>query len=594
MGRRIGNSTYFLPNGLLMKGLKTPDPAMVDAALKLYLRYDGREHIRIEKEMRAAGWPFYRRLLYSIGRSYGVRPGWIEQYGWMEFLREESRKGLRLRQAGRNHFENWLQTEKPEWDWRAKYQRFIYRRLNDLTKGRSNRLMIFMPPRHGKSEMVTVRYTAWRLLQDPSLNVILGSYSQKLANKFSRSIKRIVLSRGEGEKRSKGEEGTSVEQKSPELLHSSSPLLRSAAEWETSSGGVVRAVGVGGGIAGFGAGLIVIDDPVKNRAEAESQAFRDRVWEWFNDDIYTRMEPNASIVLIQTRWHEDDLAGRLLNEMKDGGEQWDVVSLPALAEGVEENRSEGVRETKKWSRFAPFLPDSATPPLLTDPLGRKPGHALCPQRFPAKTLLKYQKKLGSYSFAALYQQRPAPAEGGKFRREWFRKVIDAAPEGLSWKRGYDLAVSTKQTADYTASFRCAKDALGNLYIADGYRARIEYPDQRRYILERMRAESSTEHGIEAALHGRAFVQDLRRELGPGRFAFRGVRVDTDKLTRALAWLNLAEEGKLFLVRGPWIDAFLDEVVQFPTGRHDDQIDAVSLAVNMLDNRRAGKFVTCSY
>ena len=551
---------------MLMKGLQPLDPAMVEAARELYLKYSGRQHVRIEREMCEAGWPFYRSMLYTTGHECGLSPGWIERFGWTRMLPEEDRKRLRKRNYGRNYFEHWLREEFPEWNWSWKYQRFIYHRLHAMTTGRSRRLMIFMPPRHGKSEMVTIRYTTWRLLQEPSLNVILGSYNQKLANKFSRRIRRLVEN-GELKMENSGSNEATKSQSST----INSRFRRSAAvsEWETLGGGVVRSVGVGAGIAGFGAGLIVIDDPVKNRAEAESEAFRDRVWEWFNDDIYTRMEPNASIILIQTRWHEDDLAGRLLKEMKDGGEQWDVISLAALAEEEGEKGRKGEGESG-------------------DPLGRKPGHALCPKRFPAKTLLKYQKKLGSYSFSAMYQQRPSPAEGGKFKRAWFRKVIDAAPEGLSWKRGYDLAVSTKQTADYTASFRCAKDKQGNLYIADGFRARIEYPDQRRYILERMRTEKSTEHGIEAALHGRAFVQDLRRELGPGRFAFRSVPVDADKLTRALAWLNIAEEGRVYLVRGPWIDAFIDEVARFPTGRHDDQIDAVSLAVNMLE-QRAGKF-----
>jgi predicted phage terminase large subunit-like protein len=157
------------------------------------------------------------------------------------------------------------------------------------------------------------------------------------------------------------------------------------------------------------------------------------------------------------------------------------------------------------------------------------------------------------------------------------------PTGIRWKRGYDLAVSTSTTADYTASFRVGIDKKGNLYIADGFRAKIEYPEQRRYIIERMKNEPDTEHGVEAAIHGKAVVQELRREPGIRRFALREVRVAGDKLTRALAWLNLAEEGKLFLVRGGWIDEFVDEVAAFPTGRHDDQIDAVSTAVNMLTN-----------
>lgn len=355
-----------------------------------------------------------------------------------------------------------------------------------------------------------------------------------------------------------------------------SPLRRlaTASEWETAGGGVVRSVGVG---------LIVIDDPVKNRAEAESETNRERVWEWFNDDIYTRMEPDAAIILIQTRWHEDDLAGRLLKEMKDGGEKWDVVSLSALAES-ERDEGGGMKDEKKASDSSLILHPSS---LTGDPIGRRPGRALCPQRFNAKALLRYKKKLGTYSFSALYQQSPAPAEGGRFKRDWFKNIIDDAPAGLGWKRGYDLAISTKTSADYTASFRCAFDKRGNLYIADGFRSRIEYPEQRRFIVQRMNAEDRTEHGIEAAMHGKAVVQELRRDRSVRRFAFREVRVAGDKLTRALTWLNLAEEGKVFLVRGPWIGNFVDEIARFPAGRHDDQIDAVSVAVQMLARSGSG-------
>jgi predicted phage terminase large subunit-like protein len=294
----------------------------------------------------------------------------------------------------------------------------------------------------------------------------------------------------------------------------------------------------------------VIDDPVKNRADAESENFREKVWDWFNDDIYTRLEPDAAIILIQTRWHEDDLAGRLLKEQEDGGERWEVVNLPAIA-------------------------------LENDQAGRRPGQALCPRRFDIKALERIKKKLGSYSFASLYQQDPVPAEGGRFKREWFKQILDEAPPNLRWARGYDLAVSMSTSADYTASFRCGFDRQGNLYIADGFRKRLEFPDQRRLIVERMQAEPRTEHGIESALHGKAVVQELRRDPAARRYPFREVRVYADKLTRALTWLNLAEAGKVFLIRGPWIDEFLDEVSRFPSGRYDDQVDAVSIAVSML-------------
>jgi predicted phage terminase large subunit-like protein len=306
----------------------------------------------------------------------------------------------------------------------------------------------------------------------------------------------------------------------------------------------------------------MIDDPIKSREEAESETYRERVWEWFNDDLYTRLEPDASIILTQTRWHDDDLAGRLLKEMQAGGEQWEVVSLPAVAE-------------------------------QNDPLGRKPGEPLCPDRYSAADLARIRERLGAYSFAALYQQRPIPAEGALFHRNWFANaIVEKAPEGLRWARGYDLAISTKTSADYTASFRCAFDREGVLYIADGLRKRMEYPEQRRYVIQRMVNEKNTVHGIEKALHGEALVQDLRRVPAVRHIPFRAVRVEGDKYTRALAWANLAEEGKVRLVRGPWIEGFIDEACRF-TGRgdaHDDQIDAVSIAVKLLSTNRRSLFV----
>lgn len=627
-----------------MKGLQKVDKRAVDAARELYLRYEGKQHERIVDEMRDRGFPFYRSLLYTSRSDFGISPGWPERFGWIEMLTPEQQRRLRKKNAGRHYFEHWLRTDFPEWRWSWDYQRYIYRYLDKITKGRSRRLMIFLPPRHGKSEMVTVRYTAWRLMHEAGLNVILGSYNQRLADRFSRKVKRIV--QADAALPPDERKGSALPDRVPNHLRGSASggggapglirtedgkakpfrssggggaverRLNAASEWETRSGGVVRAVGVGAGIAGFGAGLVVIDDPVRNRADAESQTYRDRVWEWFSDDIYTRLEPEGSIILIQTRWHEDDLAGRLLKEMADGGEQWDVVCLPAIAEAGEPRTAALPPDERKGcalsARSSTTLRGSASngglaPEVLSDtdgkaepsrssggraamadPLGRKVGEALCPQRYGVETLERIRRKLGSYSFSALYQQRPSPAEGGTFKREWFKKIVDRAPDGLRWKRGYDLAISTKTSADYTASFRCAKDAMGNIYIADGFRRRIEYPEQRRYIIERMLAETNTEHGVESALHGRALVQDIRRDNLSLTKPLRSIHVEKDKLTRALAWLNLAEAGKLILVRGPWIDEFVEEIAAFPTGRHDDQIDAVSIAVAMLS--RAGSRV----
>jgi predicted phage terminase large subunit-like protein len=437
-----------------------------------------------------------------------------------------------------DEFRNWLDGRFPKIDWSCRHHEPIHQRLRELVGRKNGRLMIFMPPRHGKSELVTIRFTAWMLERDPALRVIVAGHSQRLANRFSRRIKSIY----DESRRAKA------------LAEGSNNRAKAADEWETGAGGGVKAVGVGTGIAGFGADLVIIDDPMRNRVQAESAHMRQRVYEWFCDDIHTRLEPGAAMILIQTRWHEDDLAGRLIAE-REHGEDWAVVNLPALAEPGDE-------------------------------LGRSEGEPLWPERFGSSVLAAKKRQLGSYSFAALYQQRPVPREGSVFKREYFiGKVIDTPPAGLRWYRGYDLAVSTRTSADYTASFRVGVDAESNLYIADGFRGRIDFPTQRRYIIDRIESERHTLHGIESALHGAAFVQELLKDRRLAASAITSVRVSQDKFTRSLAWSAKAECGKVFLVRGPWIDDFLDEAYSFPGGRHDDQIDAVSLAVQMIGMKK---------
>ena len=533
---------------------KVPKQQIQDAE-RLYVKCRGRNLEAMVEEMHALGWTsFTTAKLYKKGDS--PTNNWVERFGWNDLLEDADRNFIIDKRIGKR-FRHWLEQVSPEMNWRWDYQRLVYRKLYAIHERKSRRVMVFLPPRHGKSELVTVRYAVWRLERDPKTRIIIGSYNQKLANRFSRKIREIVKARiaaikASGKTAGKGERLALSRHKA------------AADEWETTAGGGVKAVGVGAGVTGFGADLVIIDDPIKSRSEAESENNRERVWEWFTDDLQTRLEPGGAIILIQTRWHEDDLAGRLLKTVHDpksnvqsegaAKDKWDVLLLPALAE-------EG------------------------DELDRSPGDALCPERFDRASLLEKQRNMGSYSFAALYQQNPMPRSGGLFKREWFSRVVDEVPKGLRWCRGYDLAVSTKTSADFTASFRCAIDREGNLYIADGFKRRVEYPEQRRYIVGRLEAEKDTEHGIELALHGEAFVQEIRRETRFCGRAIRGVRVTADKFTRALAWANRAEAGKVILVRGAWNEEFLEEVCRFPNGRHDDQVDAVSLAVQMIGERR---------
>lgn len=228
--------------------------------------------------------------------------------------------------------------------------------------------MLFVPPRHGKSELTTVRYPAWRLERKPTTRVIVGCYNSTLAEKFSRKARRIC-----NERMALSRDRVAV------------------SDWETEAGGGLRAVGVGSGVTGQGGDLIIVDDPIKSREEANSQAYRERVWTWWTDDLYTRLEPDAAIVLILTRWHMDDLAGRIL--ASEDAPNWTVVSLPAFAEA-------------------------------NDPLGRSEGEALCPERFDERDLAEIKAVQGS-SFEALYQQRPSALEGSIFKREWWRYYREA-------------------------------------------------------------------------------------------------------------------------------------------------------------------------
>lgn len=389
--------------------------------------------------------------------------------------------------------------------------------------------MLFVPPRHGKSEMVTVRYPVWRLKQNPAMRVIVGAYNQTLAEKFSRKARRIA-----------------------ETQLTLSKERTAAEDWETAQGGGFRAVGVGGGITGQGGDLIIIDDPVKNREEANSQAYRDRVFDWYTDDLYTRLEPGAAMILIMTRWHEDDLAGRIL--ASEDGPSWEVVSLPALAE---EN----------------------------DPLGRAVGMALCSDRYDERKLEKIRTVLGTWAFAALYQQRPAPAEGGMFKRAWF-EIVDAVPADGQYVRWWDRAATSK-TGDYSAGV-LMQAYEGRFYVLDVQRG--QWSTEERNAIMRQTAAidagrtggnvtiwTEQEPGSSGLDVARSIVQML------AGYAINYEPSTGSKEVRAMPFAAQCEAGNVKILRGAWNAAYLDELTSFPFGTNDDQVDGSSGAFNKLAN-----------
>lgn len=442
----------------------------------------------------------------------------------------------------------------------AKHLRLIAEKLHEVeryveTGGKKGigRLIITVPPRHGKTTLVSKRWPARLLGKHMDWRLALVSYGGELAEDASRAVRSLIR------------DEPLYKQLWPEaaLSDESHAVNRWALAGGSADNPNVVAVGVGGPLTGRGFQVVIVDDPIKNRQEAESQTIRDGLKAWYRGTLRTRLEPGGAIVIIQTRWHEDDLVGWLLDQEKNGeGEPWELVNLPALAETKD---AEGHR--------------------VADPLGRRAGTALWPERFNRATLLATKQALGSYDWESQYQGHPKPPGGAKILREWLQVIEpEKVPAKLRWMRYWDLAISIKQGASYTASCRTAFDADGNLYIAGMVRGRWEWPQQKRVLKATMLAEKplGVLHGVESAMHGVAAVQEFRTDPDLRGLALTKVDVDADKLTRALPWIALAEARKVFLVSGPWVGDFLDEAAAF-TGhkdQYDDQIDTVSGGVRL--------------
>jgi predicted phage terminase large subunit-like protein len=416
--------------------------------------------------------------------------------------------------------------------------------LRAAAERKITRLAIFMPPRHGKSELTSKYFPAWWLINQPDSRVMLASYQEGFASTWGRKVRDLI----------QGpiglQFGIGVRQDS-----------KAAAEWNLigRDGGMVTA-GVGGPVTGKGADLLLIDDPVKNAEEAASPTYRERNWDWYTSTAFTRLEPNGVVVLIQTRWHEDDLGGRILSHARDNGEKWTVLNLPALAEDH-------------------------------DPLGRKPGDALWPARFDRDKLASVRATLGGYFFSALYQQRPTPATGGAFQREWFRrwqptqhaglirlndgvtnptiKVADARKFGV-----LDLAFSTKKEADYTCLGAFGVDQDSNLLLLDLYRGRIEAPKLTPLVRQFVERHKLAYVLVEANGAQLAIVQALRN----AGITVRALKAETDKVTRSLTAQVRFEAGQIYLpTSAPWLAEYEAEMLAFPKAPHDDQVDVTSYA-----------------
>jgi len=415
--------------------------------------------------------------------------------------------------------------------------------LQRVADGEIDRLMIFWPPRHGKSETVSRLFAAYYLLCHPNRWVGLNSYAAELAYTLSRSAREHYVNGGG-------------------LLRDDARAVR---HWETQAGGGLWAAGVGGPITGKGMHLGVIDDPLKNAEEAASETIREKQKDWYRSTFYTRAEPGCAIVVIQTRWHQDDLSGWLLTEegAEDGEpERWRIMSMPAIAEAER-----------------PSFPSTCT----VERDLRKPGQALCPERYAAQRLQRLQRRLGSYFWNALFQQRPAPRAGGFFQRGWF-PVVQALPTGCRFVRYWDKA-ATPGGGAYTAGVLMARSPDGRYFVVDVVRGQWSSGERETTIEQTAHIDKQLYDNVtvwveqEPGSGGKESAESTIKRLA-GFAAFKEP-VTGSKEIRAAPFAAQAEVGNVTLLEGGWNHVYLEELAGFPHGTYKDQVDASSGAFNKL-------------
>lgn len=429
--------------------------------------------------------------------------------------------------------------------------------LDKFVKKEIKRLMVFAPPRHGKSEIVSRRLPAFIHGINPNARIIATSYSGSLASAMSRDVQRIIDSPRYHELFPDttliGSEYTPIK----------SRYTRTNQQYEVVGyEGTYYSAGVGGAITGFGGDYLIVDDPVKNRAEAESKTFRDKVFDWFTSTLYTRLEKDGCILITLTRWHEDDLAGRLLKlaEEDPNADQWHVISYPAI-----------YNENARYKD-------------PTDP--REHGEALWPEKFNIQTLNTIKSTIGSYEWNALYDQNPSPPEGSIIKRDWIQYYRFAPSKFDEVIQSWDFAFDDKSGSSYVVGQVWGRVGADK-YLLDQVRDRMNFPQSiqalRNLSAKHPRAKAKL---IEEKANGPAIISTMKREIS----GLIPVQPDGTKVERLYAVSPQFEAGNVYIPDpsiAPWVNDYVEELVSFPNSAHDDQVDTTTQALINLDKRKGG-------
>lgn len=452
-------------------------------------------------------------------------------------VEDQAKRELATRIMSRRRLLPFVEKFNPDYDagW---VHKDVCRRLEqfsrDVVDQKSPRLMLFMPPRHGKSTLASVAFPAWHLGRNPEHEFISCSYSGSLAMGFSRKVRQVLR-----EPSYKALFKTRLD-----------PDSQSAEAWLTTAGGGFVAAGVGGGITGKGAHILVIDDPVKNREDAESQNNRDANWDWYTSTAYTRLAPGGGVLVILTRWHDDDLAGRLLKAASQGGDVWEVVRYPAIAEEDEEFR--------------------------------KVGEALHPARYNVEALRRIEKAVGPRDWSALFQQNPVADDGQYFTRSMVKyySLDEVNHKEMKFYCAWDLAIGKNDRNDYTVGIVVGINEQDDMYVCDLVRGRWDGFELVERILDLYVQWKPSIVGIEKGHIEMAigpFLEKRVRERGLYEAYFKDLKVGRrDKEARARAIQGRMQQGKVYFPReASFTSSLVAEMLRFPNGMHDDQVDALS-------------------
>lgn len=451
------------------------------------------------------------------------------------------------REKAREKFHTFLDYKSPTYQRQWFHTRIADKcqALYDGTLGK-NRLMIFVPPQHGKSEIVSRSFPAWVLGNNPGAKIVGASYSADLAQQFSRAIQRTMDDDAYlylfKETRLNGQD-----------VESARGYIRNADFFETiGKGGFYKAVGVGGGLTGTAVDIGIIDDPVKDAMEAYSETYRDRVWNWYTDVYLTRLHNDSKQLLIMTRWHDDDLAGRIL---KSEADKWEVLTIPAIKENDDDQE---------------------------DP--RQIGEALWEARHSADKLNEMRSR-SPRTYNSLYQQHPTIEGGNIVKNDWFKRV--SFKEFSTFRNSSDSPVDFFLDTAYTENTKndptgiIATTKIGNtIYITNARKVNMTFPDLIRFIprwCEDNGYDESSRIMIEPKANGISVIDQLRENTQLN--VMRTPTPKEGKETRLYSASPAIEAGRVALVEGPWIDEFIDEVCGFPAKVHDEYVDVLVYAIN---------------